>query len=176
MSYDELELRRRHFLKVAGGSAFMSLVAGTGMGALSTEAWSAPLKSLTDHEGRTLLMMARTLFPHDFLADSYYMNVVSSIDGKASGDAATRSAVADGVKKLDAAYKGGFKNASEKARVRVLKTMEGSSFFSMVYGETLNGLYGNPDIWKIFGYEGSSVEHGGYIERGFDDIAWLPKD
>jgi hypothetical protein len=34
MSNDELELRRRHFLQVAGG-AFMSLVAGSGVGASS---------------------------------------------------------------------------------------------------------------------------------------------
>lgn len=176
MSNDELELRRRHFLKVAGGSAFMSLVAGTGMTAIATEAWSAPLKALSEHEGRTLLVMARTLFPHDFLADSYYMNIVNSVDAKAASDAGAKAAVAEGVKRLDAAYKGGFKNASEKSRVRVLKTMEGTPFFSMMYGETLGGLYGNPDIWKIFGYEGSSVEHGGYLERGFDDIAWLPKD
>jgi hypothetical protein len=27
----------------------------------------------------------------------------------------------------------------------------------------------------MFGYEGSSVEKGGYLGRGFDDIAWLPK-
>ena len=30
MSNDDLELRRREFLKIAGGSAFMSLVAGLG--------------------------------------------------------------------------------------------------------------------------------------------------
>ena len=29
--------------------------------------------------------------------------------------------------------------------------------------------------WPRFGYEGSSAEHGGYINRGFADIDWLPK-
>ena len=57
----------------------------------------------------------------------------------------------------------------------VLKSMEKTDFFQFMYGETINGLYGNPEIWKIFGYEGSSVEYGGYLGRGFDDIAWLPK-
>ena len=29
-------------------------------------------------------------------------------------------------------------------------------------------------VYRFFGFEGSSVEHGGYIQRGFDDIGWLP--
>ncbi len=33
---------------------------------------------------------------------------------------------------------------------------------------------GNPRVAAFFGWEGSSVEHGGYINRGFDDIGWLP--
>jgi hypothetical protein len=34
---------------------------------------------------------------------------------------------------------------------------------------TINNLYGNPLVCRFFGFEGSSVEHGGYINRGFDD-------
>jgi hypothetical protein len=37
-------------------------------------------------------------------------------------------------------------------------------------------LYSNPQVWPLFGYQGSSLEYGGYLERGFDDIAWLPKE
>ena len=51
----------------------------------------------------------------------------------------------------------------------------GSDFFETVRGATMNGLYGNPRVAAFFGWEGSSVEHGGYINRGFDDIGWLPK-
>jgi hypothetical protein len=39
---------------------------------------------------------------------------------------------------------------------------------------TINNLYNNPLVYRLFGFEGSSVEYGGYIERGFDDIGWLP--
>jgi hypothetical protein len=120
--------------------------------------------------------VARTLFPHDFLGDSYYASVVTAIDAKAAADRATRDMVADGIKRLVGAQAGSFALASEEARERALRTLERTPFFSLVYGETLNGLYGNPEIWKILGYEGSSVEHGGYLERRFDDIAWLPKD
>ena len=35
-------------------------------------------------------------------------------------------------------------------------------------------LYNNPQVWQAFGYEGEAFEYGGYIERGFDDLGWLP--
>jgi hypothetical protein len=35
-------------------------------------------------------------------------------------------------------------------------------------------LYNNPDVWPKFGYEGASADKGGYINRGFNDIDWLP--
>jgi hypothetical protein len=35
-------------------------------------------------------------------------------------------------------------------------------------------LYNNPLVWQAFGYEGASFDHGGYLERGFDDLGWLP--
>jgi hypothetical protein len=28
--------------------------------------------------------------------------------------------------------------------------------------------------WAHFGYEGSSYEMGGYFDRGFQDLDWLP--
>jgi hypothetical protein len=35
-------------------------------------------------------------------------------------------------------------------------------------------LYNNPLVWRYFGYEGPSAHLGGYINRGFDDISWIP--
>ncbi|WP_167646440.1 hypothetical protein [Mameliella alba] len=37
------------------------------------------------------------------------------------------------------------------------------------------GIFDNKEIWPLFGYEGSSVEHGGYFDRGFSDITFVPK-
>ena len=63
---------------------------------------------------------------------------------------------------------------SNGARDAVLKSVENSAFFTTVRMATINNLYTNPLVYRFFGYEGSSVEHGGYIHRGFDDIGWLP--
>jgi hypothetical protein len=29
-------------------------------------------------------------------------------------------------------------------------------------------------VWDAVGYEGPSVHKGGYVNRGFDDLDWLP--
>lgn len=150
----------------------MSLVMGAGF--RSFTAYAGPMKALSDDQAKALLAMGRTLFPHDMLDDRFYQNAVGALDAKAAEDATMRQQLVDGIRQLNA--DGSFAAMEESARAAVLKKMESTPFFQTVYGESLNGLYGNPEVWKIFGYEGSSVEHGGYLERGFDDIKWLPKD
>jgi hypothetical protein len=82
----------------------------------------------------------------------------------------------DGIAKLGAPYGVPFQRLSAGNRLEAVKGAEGSDFFEAVRSTTAWTLYSNPHVWPLFGYEGSSLEHGGYLERGFDDIGWLPKD
>ena len=166
----ETEVGRRDFLKLGAG-ALVSLYVGAGMTAVSKPAFAGSLVDLSVAEGKTLMMVTKTLFPHDHIDDGYYMNVVAAIDAKCSGDPDSLRMVRSAIEKLDSVN---FSNAAEVSRENILGEMEGSEFFSMVYGETVNGLYLNKEIWNIFGYEGSSKEQGGYLNRGFDDLDWLP--
>lgn len=172
---DDFEVTRRQFLKMGGDAFMLSLVLGTGLAPLTKPAFAGELQVLDSAQSRTLLALSRTLFPHDSIDDGYYMNVVAAIDAKCAQDGKTKSMVMDGIARLNRAFGKPFADASESARVNLLKTMEKSDFFQLAYGETVNNLYGNHEIWKMFGYEGSSVEYGGYIGRGFDDINWLPQ-
>ena len=63
--------------------------------------------------------------------------------------------------------------AWEEQRVALLREIEQSRFLRQGPQRSLASLYNNHDVWPKFGYEGSSAEHGGYINRGFDDIDWL---
>ena len=171
---DDLELARRRFLRLGGNAFMLSLLVGGGFVPLAKPAFAGEMQVLSAEQAKTLLAVARTLFPHDNVDDGYYMNVVAAIDAKCAQDDKTRSMVAEGLARLNRAFSMPFAEATESARENLLRTMEKSAFFQLAYGETLNGLYGNHDIWKMFGYEGSSVEYGGYIGRGFDDIDWLP--
>jgi len=48
-----------------------------------------------------------------------------------------------------------------------------SAFFKTLRSGLVIGLYNQKELWPLFGYEGSSADKGGYIERGFDDLTWL---
>ena len=100
--------------------------------------------------------------------------MIDALDKQAAADPALRKLLADGVARLDGARGIAWIQLSNGARIAVLKSVEGSDFFSTVRMATINNLYTNPLVYRFFGYEGSSVEHGGYIHRGFDDIGWLP--
>jgi hypothetical protein len=86
----------------------------------------------------------------------------------------------DGVSGLDQAARDRHKVAYvevpwEADRVVLLQGIEQTDFFKTVRGDLVVSLYNQKELWPKFGYEGSSAEHGGYIQRGFADIDWLPK-
>ena len=54
-----------------------------------------------------------------------------------------------------------------------MKKTESSCFFQTVRSGLVTGFYNQKEVWPLFGYEGESFSKGGYIDRGFDDIAWL---
>jgi hypothetical protein len=137
-------------------------------------AWALSTTAIDAHTAQTLLVVARQLFPHDRLGDQYYAAVVEAVDKQAASDPALRQLLADGVSRLDGARGIAWVQLSNGARNAVLKSMEGSEFFTTFRTATINNLYANPLVYRFFGFEGSSVEHGGYINRGFDDIGWLP--
>jgi len=166
-------LRRRQFLRTSG-IAVTALAAGGSMIFGPNHAWAMATASLDPHTARTLLVMTHDLFPHDRLGVQYYAVVVDALDKQAGTDAAVRQLLAEGVAKLDAAHAMPWIDLSDGAREAVLRGMEKTEFFTTVRTKTIAGLYGNPLVYQMFGYGGPSVELGGYINRGFDDIGWLP--
>lgn len=170
---------RREFLKKSGATVAGVGVLSTG-GLLTTPAESLAQTpgALDAAETKTLMRMTRDVYPHDGLPDSVYAKVVQMLDGAAQKDAATAQMLSDGVKELNAAARRAFKKdyaavAKESDRVGILQSMEGTPFFQKIRGDMITGIYNNPDVWQALGYEGPSAHLGGYLKRGFDDIAWL---
>ena len=54
------------------------------------------------------------------------------------------------------------------------KAIAGSDFFELVRSTAVVEIYSDPQTWKLLGYEGPSFAQGGYIDRGFNDLDWLP--
>lgn len=165
-------LTRRQLLarSLAAGAA---LVVGPGFVAGRDAAWALETKALQPRTMATLIQMARDIYPHDQVGDEFYALAVKGYD-----TAEAAPGVEAGVAALDAAARGKghadyLSAAWEKDRVAILHGMEESGFFQTVRGGLVTGLYNQKAVWPIFGYEGESFSEGGYIDRGFDDIAWL---
>ena len=168
---------RRIFLQGAA-SAVPVVAASAGIGI--EDAWAADTTTLTPATLKTLLKVARDIYPHDFLVDSYYITAIKPWDGKAAKDPAVKAMLEDGVRRLDQDAQDRHKMAYaqvpwEADRVVLLQGIEQTDFFKTVRSDLVVSLYNQEELWPKFGYEGSSAEHGGYIKRGFNDIDWLPK-
>lgn len=165
-------LTRRELLSrtTAAGASF---VVGAGFIAAPNGAWAYEATALEPEAFATLVQMARDIYPHDQVGDEFYVIAVKGYDSADNAEA-----VAKGIAALNARAQE-MKGASylnvgwERDRVDVLRSMEEDGFFQMVRGGLVTGLYNQKAVWPIFGYEGSSFEFGGYIDRGFNDINWL---
>jgi hypothetical protein len=172
------KVSRRGFL--AGSAATIAAVAATGPGLLasSSPAQSDGSAGLSSDQARTLQKFVRDLFPHDRLDDSYYARAIAPLKEEAEKDADVRRLLAEGLARLDriskqAAGKLYADVMDEKMRVATVQKMENTPFFTKVYGDSIVGLYNQPEVWPRFGYEGPSSAKGGYLDRGFDDITWV---
>jgi hypothetical protein len=170
---------RRIFLQ--GAVTALPVVAVATSGGLGIEdAWAADATALAPSTLKTLVKVARDIYPHDFLGDSYYITAVKPWDGKAAKDPAIKTVLEDGVRRLDQDAQDRHKVAYaqvpwEADRVVLLQGVEQTDFFKKLRSDLVVSLYNQEELWPKFGYEGSSAEHGGYIKRGFNDVDWLPK-
>lgn len=120
--------------------------------------------------------MARLLFPHDALDDEVYAEVIDSILADAANDALMMALLGEAVNALNAAQGGEWFEAGEGAQIAAMKAVEGEGFFGAILGNVRGRFYNHPKVWVHIGYPGSSLEYGGYVDRGFDDIDWLPEE
>jgi hypothetical protein len=178
-------LSRRSFLKSSGLAAIgITAVSGVGLATAAAPAAAAALNysesfaNLGSSNGQTLVRMARDIFPHDKLADEFYAAAVASYDQQAPKDAALKALVTDGIAHMDKVALNRYGKryaaiAQEEERLEVLYAIENTAFFQKIKGGLVTGLYNNKAVWAELGYEGSSWEKGGYLNRGFNDIDWL---
>ena len=171
------KINRRRFL-IDGSRAAGLAVGAAGLLPVSggPAAWAREVAGLTAGEAEKLLRMARLLYPHDALGDDVYARIVEALGRKMAGDAALRTLVAEGLTGLDNGGAGPWLRRPEAAQIAALKAIEETPFFAAVRGHVMHDLYFNKSLWALVGYPGSSLEYGGYINRGFDDIDWLPDD
>jgi hypothetical protein len=173
------KFNRRTFLQGAATAVpVVAVAASAGVGI--EDAWAADATTLTPATLKTLVKVARDIYPHDMLVDGYYVTAIKPWDAKAAKDPAVKAMLEDGVRRLDQDAQDKHKVAYvqvpwEADRVVLLQGIEQTDFFKKIRSDLVVSLYNQEELWPKFGYEGSSAEKGGYIKRGFNDIDWLPK-
>jgi len=158
---------RRKLLQA--GALLIALVSTSVRMAFSREDTAPPL-------GQSLRQLARHLFPHDQLPDAQYEHIASSLVSRASTDSKLAGILKAGVALLDEEGSPPWLMRDEAQQLTAIKRIEGSDFFRLMRTTCIEHLYRNEDVWHMLGYQGSSIEFGGYVGRGFDDIDWLPAE
>jgi hypothetical protein len=168
-------MKRREFLKRGAIATAGAAVATSSVTAVAYAAGEGAKSSvLTATDRATLIKMARQIYPHDRLDDTYYAKVVDELDADAAKDPAVAKLLQEGVANLNQVGGGKFVTLSIDAQIAALKKIEDSPFFQKVRSTETVALYNNPEVWKQFGYPGASFPIGGYIHHGFNDLKWLP--
>jgi hypothetical protein len=167
---------RRQFLKTGSGVLMGTLAAGSGVLATlaPSRSWALMLSTLSGIEGDKILKVTRGIFPHDTLDDAVYALVVKDLDAAAAQDPAVASLLRDGLAQLDVMAGGDWAYLDYLARENLVIKMAGTDFFEKIRGTSVVSLYNNEMAWAHFGYEGPSYQLGGYFDRGFQDLDWLP--
>ena len=140
----------------------------------SSAAWAAD--SDASNNLAAMGRLAQLLFPHEGLAAEVYAEVVAEVLAMTAADPSTDGLlnVAEGA--LDTALGKSWSAATEAEQLSALTALQNEAFIVGIREMVRWRLYDNGGLWNHINYPGSSIEHGGYINRGFDDINWLPEE
>ncbi|WP_299918012.1 gluconate 2-dehydrogenase subunit 3 family protein [uncultured Roseobacter sp.] len=169
----------------AGFSRRMFLMTST-MAGVTTSAMLAGARpvlaaALDADQSAMLLRMVQDIYPHtDLLSIDVYQAIADGVSAGADADEANATALKAGLDEVDTQAQALFGASyvdieDDDAREGILRTFQNEGFFQGIRWAAYFGIYNNPDVWPKFGYQGSSVEHGGYIDRGFSDITFVPE-
>ena len=170
---NDKQTTRRKFLVAA--LSFSGVAAGSlGISFLrSSAAWAA---SEEDAENlATMGRVAQLLFPHEGLADSVYGEVIGEVLTWTASDPSTEGLLNIAEEALNTSLGEIWATATEAEQLSAVTALQDEAFIVGIREMVRFRLYNNAGLWQHINYPGSSKEHGGYINRGFDDIDWLPE-
>jgi hypothetical protein len=124
---------------------------------------------------RTLTAMLRAMFPHPRFPDGPYERSAAAILDDAEADVRLRGQLEQGFVALDAKAGRPFVELEQQQALDVLRAISDSVFFESIRAKTILTLYNDSEVWQLLGYEGASYAQGGYLDRGFGDLDWLPE-
>ncbi len=128
-----------------------------------------PRPTLDDDQMATVTRLLRVMYPHEQFPDGPYERCAEVVRDSAEID------LVAGLAGLDELAGGSFRNADDASLRQLVDALVQNETIVAVHSVAVNVLYDDHEVWTILGYEGSSFDKGGYIDRGFDDLDWLPE-
>ena len=160
-------MKRRDFLRLTISLALASLGGRAGANGSAT--------GIPDDKSSVLSGIVYELFPHEGLNKDVYEQVTEQLGGKISQSAELTAMMDNALEVLAGNGNELWPDLTEQQKTASLEKIQQTPFFGFVLNETLGGIYQHPLTWELLGFEGSSLEFGGYINRGLNDIDWLPE-
>lgn len=128
----------------------------------------------TDEATEALIALIKAAFPHETVPDAAYRRTAETVRAAAEDTTWMRVKLAQGLDSLQGLAEGRFTELTAQEALPLLLRVQHTTFFGFVRQTAVVTLYEDEEVWEALGYEGPSVDKGGYIDRGFDDLDWLP--
>ncbi|WP_202911381.1 hypothetical protein [Segeticoccus rhizosphaerae] len=130
---------------------------------------------LTDHDTVTLVRLLKMAYPHEAFPDGPYERTAQAVLAAVAGAPRQLAQLIQGLHDLDELREVPFAELDDDTALTVLRGIHEAAFFKNVRGVAVVALYDDHEVWDLLGYEGPSFDKGGYVDRGFNDLDWLPE-
>ncbi len=131
---------------------------------------------LSDHDTATLVRLLKVAYPHRGFPDGPYERTAQAVLDAAAANPRQLAQLIQGLGDLNVLRGIPFVELDDETALTVLRGIQDSSaFFANVRGIAVVALYDDHEVWDLLGYEGASFDQGGYVDRGFNDLDWLPE-
>lgn len=129
----------------------------------------------TDESTQILVALIKAAFPHETVPETAYRRAADTVLRAAEDTTWMRVKLTQGLDSLQGLAGGRFTELTAKEALPLLLRIQHTSFFGFVRQIVVVNLYEDEEVWEALGYEGPSFHKGGYIDRGFADLDWLPE-
>ena len=127
------------------------------------------------HGQKVLETLIEKLFPLQHLAETPYKEIADQLYSQTEQDEDWRALVLEAQQSLDSSMGENWLEADDVAQIAAMRSQEQEVWFVTIKFRAQSLFFERGDVWEVLGYQGPSVHHGGYINRGFNDIDWLPE-
>lgn len=124
---------------------------------------------LTAQQRKILFRLLRVAYPHDRFPDAPYERTAKTVEDAAAESDDGGEALAEGLDALEDILE-----LDDAAATESVRAVDQELFFQQIHATTVVALYDDREVWDLLGYEGASFDQGGYLDRGFADLDWLP--